>query len=400
MKSVPRGFVAITLCALAAAIAGHWIYFRVTHVTAAYAFVKGGVVEVGAPVEGQVVSVEVVPGQVVRAGDVLVRFNDARERAALAHARAVWEEAKLHVAVEEAQVRVLYETAQVTSSQLLARIEVSKAEARIASIDADLAQAQARRTSALRQQDIVAEEASDVSAAASEIALGKAEQATRRVAAAKAQLGTVDLQRAQAKARETRLGLLRAAADTAEAEVRAAESELALRVVRAARDGLVSRRLVEPGSALRVGGPLLEIWYEEDLSIEAWVDESVYATLDPAGLAKASLSGLDDKLFEGRLEWLGVVTERELRDAAFSVPVAKKLAQSRWVRARIILNDSDPRLMPGLTADVSIPRASLFAWARDLGATPFRWSPATGSAAKAAGSSKPDSMETMSTASP
>lgn len=358
--------MSVALFGTAAGLGGWWLLFRATHVVAAYAFVKGGVVQVGAPVDGQVVSVEVVPGQRVKAGDVLVRFNDTRERAVLNHARASLEEARLQVAVERAHVRVLYAAADVTSTQVKARIEVSEAEAQVATIDAELALAKAERTSRLREQDIVPQEESEVSAAASLIASGKAEQAKRRVQAAKAQLGTARLQQAQAKAREARLELLQAAADTADAEVRAAEAALALRTVYAARDGVISRRLVEPGSAVRIGGPLLEVRYDEDLSIEAWIDESLYSTIDPNAVARARLVGLEDQLFEGELEWLGVVTEDELKDAAFSIPVAKKLAQSRWIRARIKLERRDPRLFPGLTADVSVPRGSPFSWALGL----------------------------------
>lgn len=376
MTRVPKGFFPVALCCIAAGFAGHWLYFRATHVSATYAFVKAGVAEVGAPVEGQVVAVAVVAGQSVRAGDVLVRFDDVRQRAALDHARAAWEEAVLQVVVERAQVRVLYETANVTSSQVKARIEVSRAEARVANIDAALAIAMADRTSALRAHDMVAQEESEVSAAAGRMALGKAEQAERRVAVAQAQLGTAHLQQVQAKARESRLALLEASADTAQAEVRIAETELALRVVRAARNGVVSRRLVEPGSAVRVGGPLLEVWHQDDLSIEAWVDESVYGSLDVDRPVRATLSGLDDKAFDGRLEWLGVVTEHELKNAAFSIPVAKKLAQSRWIRARIVIDDVDARLLPGMTADVSIRRDSLFSlWGESKPVAPRRqWS--------------------------
>lgn len=366
MKRGPKAFLSVALFGTAAGLGGWWLFFRATHVVAAYAFVKGGVVQVGAPVDGQVVSVEVAPGQRVKAGDVLVRFNDVRERAALNHARASWEEAKLQVAVERAHVRVLYAAADVTSNQVMARIEVSEAEAQVASIDAELAQARAQRTSKLREQDIVPEEESEVSEAASLIASGKAEQAKRRVRAARAQLGTARLQQAQAKAREARLELLQAAAETAEAEVRAAEAALALRTVTATRDGVILRRLVEPGSAVRIGGPLLEVRYDEDLSIEAWIDESLYGAIDASAVARARLVGLEDELFEGELEWLGVVTEDELKDAAFSIPVAKKLAQSRWIRARIRLDRRDPRLLPGLTADVSVPREPPFSWALGL----------------------------------
>jgi hypothetical protein len=110
-----------------------------------------------------------------------------------------------------------------------------------------------------------------------------------------------------------------------------------------------------------MGGAVLEIWYDEDLAIEAWIEESEYASLSVGKPAEAKLAGLDRPI-PGHVEWLGVVTEIELKDASFSIPVAKLLARSHWVRARIALDHPDSRLMPGLTAQVAIPRASAPRW--------------------------------------
>lgn len=355
MKSLWKPSVAIVACLVAFALAGEWLYFRATHVVAAHAFVKGGVVEAGAPVAGQVVAVAVSPGDRVKAGDVLVRFNDVRERAELSRARAAVELARRKLVVEQAQIRLLYDEAKMSTGQAEANLRVSRAEERTAAIDAELSRARLTRTSKLREQDMVPEEENESSEAAERMAQSKAERARGKLALAQALLGGPRLQLARANAREANRGLLLADLLSAEAEVQAAEAALGLCTVRALHDGVVSRRLVEPGSAVRLGAPLLTLWYDENLGIEAWIDESAYGALPSDAQAEVRLSGLPGTVLTGTLQWLGVVTESELKEASYSIPLAKKLGQSRWVRARVVLVQDHPRLLPGLTAYVTLP---------------------------------------------
>jgi multidrug resistance efflux pump len=152
------------------------------------------------------------------------------------------------------------------------------------------------------------------------------------------------------------LGLLQASAEVAHAAMLSAEAQLELTVIRAPRNGWVARTMVGQATAVRVGAPLLEVWYDETVTIEAWIDESSYSELVPGSRVQTTLLGLDDQIFSGHVRWLGVVTEEELKVASFSVPLAKQLAQARWVRAEIELDHPDPRLLPGLTVDVFVER--------------------------------------------
>jgi hypothetical protein len=97
-------------------------------------------------------------------------------------------------------------------------------------------------------------------------------------------------------------------------------------------------------------------WYDESVTIEAWIDESAYSDLTVGSRALISLLGLNEDGFSGRVRWLGVVTDEELKAASFSVPVAKLLAQARWIRAEIELDRPDRRLLPGLTVEVFVER--------------------------------------------
>jgi multidrug resistance efflux pump len=352
-----RRLITPVLCLLVLGLLGRWLYYRQQNVVASYAFVRSAVVVVGSPLDAQIASVEVEPGQRVAEGVVLVRFNQLRERAEVERARAQWVEASVHVEVERKAVAALFRQAKVVEEETEARLGVQKAEARAADVAAQLAEAQERRTIDLRAAGIAPETEAEVASARRQEAFENALRAQGQLIVATSELGRAGVESARAEAGLARLQLLEASASTALATLKMAEAALELTLVRSARAGVVTRRLVEPGAAVAVGGPLLEVWHDDSTRIEAWIDESEYAALAVGGRALTMLTGLGDTVFPGRIEWLGVVTEAELREASFSLPLARMLAKSRWVRARIQLDQVDGRMLPGLTAAVSIPRS-------------------------------------------
>ncbi len=338
---------------------GRWVYYRETHVVSSYAFVKGAVAQVGAPIEGQVMTVEVRSGQRVDRGDVLLRMNDVRQRAAVDQARAAWQQAVIQVQVAREAVAVQFQKVGVMQGQVKAKIAVGEAQQRAAVVNSKLADKQVERSTVLRDKDMVSEADHDIAAATDEVARETLEQAQGKVDLAHAQMASVALQDAIARAARARLDLLEAAAKTAKAALDTAEAELSMTVVRSPEAGIVSRRIVEPGAGVKLGIPLLELWYDTDLSIEAWIDESKYGDLSVGAPVETTLPGTNHRPYAGHIAWLGVVTELELKDASFSIPIAKILAQSHWVRAKVILDHVDSVLLPGLTVNVSIPRARL-----------------------------------------
>jgi multidrug resistance efflux pump len=355
-KEKGRPYIMIFACVAALGTLAGWAAFRYNHMLSAYAFVKGAVVTVGTPIDCRIASVEVRSGQRVQAGQLLVRLDDTRQLAAVAQAQAAWEQASLQVYVERASLKVLQQKSHVMSKQYRAMVEANQAEARAAKIDAKLATLQAERSTSLRKRDMVPQSESDIAVANRGIAQEKVERAHSHVARAEAELGNVLVEEARVREALARVSLLEAAAKTAHAALERAEAELALTRVHSSRAGVVSRRLVEPGAAVRVGGPLLEMWYDDTITIEAWMDESKFGNLSVGAPVKARLVGLDSTVFAGHVEWLGVVSDLELKNASFSIPIAKQLAQSHWVRVQVALERPDPRLLPGLTVEVSIPR--------------------------------------------
>lgn len=356
MKSIRAALTLVTTAGILAML-GFWAYSRTQLVTASYAFVRGTAVEVGSPFNGRIAAISVRPGQHVQAGEVLVQLDDTRERMEHERALAAWECAKARVEVERQSLTAQRVKAVATRGAVDANLRVRQAEARAAEVQVSLASRQADRAAQLTQLGSASQSDADTALANRQGADENMQRASERIALAHAERQQADVELSTIGVRRAQLALLEAEAEAALAAVRAAESALHQMQVRAPRAGVVQRTLIGPGSAVRVGASLLEIWFDDAVWVEAWVDEISYADLHLGAPAQASLIGGDGAKLRGRVERLGVVTDAELKAASFSIPLAKLLAKSRWVRVTIALDRANPRLMPGLSLDVVMPRS-------------------------------------------
>ena len=96
----------LTLAAVAIAIP--WANYRYKNIVLREASVRGAVTKLGARIDGRIKSIDVVPGQTVTKGQVLLRMEDSHLRAALERARGDLKSAKLELENEKlsiAQVR-------------------------------------------------------------------------------------------------------------------------------------------------------------------------------------------------------------------------------------------------------------------------------------------------------
>ncbi len=351
-----RPLLSILACLLASGLLLYWLWYGRGHVVAAFGFVSGQVAQVGSPLDGQVDIVEVRPGARVREGQVLMQLRQVRQRAALDQAYAK---------LGETEARLEVERARLSAQRLEAQARHSEAEAELSMAEAELGRTQARlrysaqlaqRFQELRAKGVATGASAESTSSKEAEAEQRVAQAEGRVARAQARLQRAGARRESVRAQQAKVRLLEAGVQSARSGVHQAEAELELTVVRAPRAGILTRSLVSEGTAVRVGSPLVELWYEGELGIEAWLEESSYGDLEIGAPAEMHVVGLTDAALSGRVAALGVVSQGELRQAAFSLPLARALGKSRWVRARIELDRNDVRLLPGLTAEVSITR--------------------------------------------
>ena len=274
------------------------------------AYVQGNVVQITPQIAGTVVAIGADDTDAVKAGQLLVRLDDADARVALAQA-----EAQLAQAVR--QTRTLFVSNGTYRAQIAAR------QADFARARADLA----------RAEDDVARRAPLVATGAvgqEEFDHAKAQVAVARTALAAAESGTTAAREQLASNEALTEGIpvaehpavLAAASRVREAMLQLRRTELAAPV-----DGTVARRSVQIGQRVSAGAPLLAVIPLGDVWVDANFKEGQLRNLrigQPATLVADVYGGKVE--YHGRIEGLGAGT-----GAAFSLLPAQN-ATGNWIK--------------------------------------------------------------------
>jgi HlyD family secretion protein len=230
-------------------------------------------VVVGSLAVARVVKVPVREGARVRAGEVLVRLDDAEARAAVAQAAA-------RLADAAARLEQVRGPSARTAAEALRQAEVELAVA-------------GREVARLRALS----EAGSASASQLDDAERTLAAARSRQEAAAAQAAGVQVDGAEAR---------RAAAALAEAQAArtAAEARLADRTLLAPADGVVVARDVEPGDVVQPGKTLVALSLDGPVRLSADPDEKNLALLAVGQRARAVADAFPDRPFDAEVDYV------------------------------------------------------------------------------------------------
>jgi HlyD family secretion protein len=290
----------------------------VSTVTASGEIVATRYADIGSSVMGKIVSLPVVEGERVRAGQVLARIDAVQ--------------AESDAASAQAQVRALEAGRRGAREQVrAAAAEVAAAEARAADAEQQLARKQALF------------DARVLSAVEFETARTSAENARAQLAAARAGADRVLHEEAAAERRVAQ----------ARADERRARDILSKTSIASPIDGVVTRLHVREGEMVVVGiqnQPGTTLMTISDLgAIDA---ELKVAEADVLRLALGQASMVTLESMPGR-SFAGTVVEV----GASALPVSGTGAAAREFKVVVRLGQPDPRLRPGLTCDAEIVTA-------------------------------------------
>src|SRR6516165_5450445 len=351
-------------------------YNAVTYVSTDDAYVEGTISPVSAKVAGHVVELLVQDNQVVKKGDLLMRVDPRDFQARREQARAAVATAEANLRAARSEVPLTREGTHAQIEQARAALQVSMVgvksaesavdEARRSATDAmraDIAGAQStyrqagrelERVRSLLKSDLVARRDYDQAEAAYETAGATVEALQRRMAQsereiqqAEAELGNrvhaVDQARqrvaearaavALAESQIHQVSVKDAEASRAEARLREMQADLALAdlqlehtEVRAALDGVVSKRSVELGQVVQMGQPLLAIVPLQDVWVVANFKETQLARLRSGMKAQVEVDGYPDKSYTGTIDSMSAGT-----GARFSL-LPPENATGNWVK--------------------------------------------------------------------
>jgi membrane fusion protein, multidrug efflux system len=271
--------------------------------------VNGHIMPLSARVNGYVLEVPVIEGQLVHAGDVLVTIDPKDYQIALERARATFEDAQASAASSRFNVPITSVTTQsnvdsastaVTNAEAgfkaaeqnleSAKAILEQAEANAAKSDADLlryGQLVAREDISHQQYDqaVAAAKANRSGVASGTANVQAAEQAVHQ-AQGKLLQARADLRSSQTAPQQISMTL--AKADAADAQARECKAQLdqadlnlSYTVVRSPVTGTIGKRTVEVGQNVGVGQELVEVVPLDDVWVTANFKETQLAHMRP-----------------------------------------------------------------------------------------------------------------------
>ncbi len=316
--------LAVAVAILAVGYIAYDLLVASRHAVTDNAYVGANVVSVTPQVGGPVGEVLVDDTQHVKSGDILVRLDDTDARIAL-------ERAEAQLALAERRVRGLVATDSGLRAQISARVaDQAQAKAQIVAAQGDLEKARIdlkRREKLISSGSVSGEELTSArNALINAQARLTAAQAlhTQATAAHDAAVGT----------KEANGALISGTSVDSNPEVLAARAirdqaqlDLERTIIRAAVDGVVSKRQVQVGQRVQPGTPMMVIVPVQSTYVDANFKEVQLAKVRPGQTVKLTSELYGDKVvYDGRVVGFSGGT-----GAAFSVVPAQN-ATGNWIK--------------------------------------------------------------------
>jgi len=259
-----------------------WRYFAARESTDD-AQIDGHIIPISARVGGTIVKINFQDNQYVPAGTVLFQLDPTdyqvavdKARADLQNAIAKAQAARTNVPITSTSSSSAVRNAEANLSAVQKQVEAAQAQLRDAQVKYGWTQRDMERFAQLIKKDEISRQQYDSAVTANQQAAAQVDaakaavaDAEQRVVQARAQLQSantapqqVAIMRSQAGAAEAQVGLYKAALDQA-------ELDLQYTTIRAAVNGVVSKRSVELGETIQRGQPLVAEVNLDDLWVTA-----------------------------------------------------------------------------------------------------------------------------------
>jgi multidrug resistance efflux pump len=307
-------------------------------------------VEASSKIPGRIQTLSVEEGQDVKAGDLIavIESDDLAAAHLAAQATVESQQAKLNETIEtERQTRGETSSATVNAG---AQVRMTRASLAQAQANLEHQQADAQRTVALAKQGIMSAQASDEAVANLKAYEAAVETAKQNVAAAEASLEQARAHELQASVAARTVVSTRQQVRNARALSDEAAVELGYSKVYAPVTGKVNVWAARQGEVVSPGTPIVTIM---DLS-QTWVYAPLPETQadavklgDTLRVAMPSGAQVDGKVIAKSAE-ADFATQRDINGG--------RKRDIKTVRLKLLIPNPDEKFVPGMTADVFIPK--------------------------------------------
>lgn len=331
-----------------------WLHFRMTHVHVIDARVATDMVSVASRLPGWIAQLSVMEGDRVEQGQMLVEVDsaDARlnldileaSRQALRGERAQLEaELDLMIALDENRVdmaqKALASAAVLVDQQNLALDKTSE----------DLTRLQGMTENAM----VSAQQLADLRYLkdSAQVELRRAES---ELASAEAALAEAEARKLNQKVLARRLDAVDARLQELAAKYRRSQLAVKDHQIRSPIDGVVARTFIDSGEYVQSGQNLLMVHDIDAVWVEANVKETALAKVEPGQPVSIVADAYPETVFTGRVERIGSAATSEFALLPSPNPSGNFTKTTQRIPLRISFDEPDKRLRPGMMVEVSI----------------------------------------------
>ena len=349
MHPNPRRVIPVVLL-IAIVAAGVWYFTRPATaengVLSASGTIEATQINIAPELGGRVQAVNVGEGDVVKAGDVLIAFDDALLTAQRGQAEAALDAAQAGLSAAQAARAAaaanyaLLQAGPSAEQLAVAQAGVDAAQTTVDGLQSlydDLPEA-VQDTQTGKELKLRLDQAKAALATAqAQYDLAKAGPRSEQLEAAKAQLDAADAQRL----------VVQAQVDAAQAALDTLDVQIGKLKLIAPADGVVLSRAIEPGEFASPGATLLVIGNLSDLAITVYAPEDRYGSFSLGQTAQVSVDSSPGQKF--------TATVTHIADQAEFTPRNVQTAEGRKTTVfavRLSVNNADGKLKPGMPADV------------------------------------------------
>jgi multidrug resistance efflux pump len=300
-------------------------------------------------VAGRIVKLAVDEGTVVKQGDVIAELDrselEAQTNAAEATIRS------LESRVGEARATEQQARGQTSSDVLNAQARLQAARANLvqAEADAERQKTDTDRVVALAKAGVAAQQQSDEAVAMLKSAQARVQAARDQAHAVEQDIAAAQARTHQAAAAGSNTAAVRQQVAQAQAQLEQAKTRLGYTKVVAPVSGVVSVRAVREGEVVQPGSPIVTIM---DLG-QTWVRAAIAETYaDRIALGDTLKVRMPSKrIVEGK-----VLTKAVEGDFATQRDVSQQKRDIRTVSLRLQIDNPKGEFVPGMTAEVLVPK--------------------------------------------
>ena len=339
------------------AVLGQWLVNRWTHVYVSDSRIAANVVALGSEVAGRVTAIDVIAGDRVAKGDLLVRLDSRQAKLRLQELDA--EAARIAAEQDQLRAQQAMIRAQVGSRLEAGRAQIrsSEAEHRAAQAELGAARSDYERKRSLRQSGAVSVQQFEEVRAQYLTAQQNELRAAAGIESARAAMVVIESERAQVEVLDRQIAVLDAQRTALDARRDQQRVDLEDREVRAAFDGVVDATFVDVGEHVSPGSRLLMYHDPDKVWVNANVKETEFRRLKIGASATVRVDAYPDREFKGEVVRLGNAATSEFALLPSPNPSGNFTKVTQRLPVRMAIQQDAALLRPGMMVEVTIDAA-------------------------------------------